>query len=109
MPASPEPKAKVTMLTRSVRTPRQHLLTALSSTTLSGYLDTTASWKFGTGNTPLPGRVYDGPDTQDGFNMNVVSLTLDKPLDEAEWSSGYHTQLLLGPGASKRGTGLGIA
>lgn len=84
----------------------QHILTALSSTTLSGYVDTTASWKFGTGNTPLPGRVYDGPDTQDGFNMNVVSLTLDKPLDEAEWSSGYHTQLLLGPGASKRGTGL---
>ncbi len=84
----------------------QHILTALSSTTLSGYVDTSATWKFGTGNTPMPGRVYDGPDTQDGFNLNVVSLTLDKPLDEAEWSSGYHVQMLLGPGASKRGTGL---
>jgi hypothetical protein len=78
--------------------------TALSSTTLSGYVDTTAIWKFGTGNSPMPGRVYDGPDVQDGFNLNVVSLTLSKPLDEAEWSAGYNVQLLLGPGAVKRGT-----
>jgi hypothetical protein len=78
--------------------------TALSSTTLSGYIDTTAIWKFGTGNANMPGRVYDGPDVQDGFNLNVVSLTLNKPLDESEWSSGYNVQLLLGPMASKRGT-----
>jgi hypothetical protein len=50
--------------------------------------------------------VYDGPDTQDGFNLNVVSLTLDKPLDESEWAAGYHVQMLMGPGAAKRGTGL---
>lgn len=78
--------------------------TALSSTTLSGYVDTTAIWKFGTGNTPMPGRVYDGSDVQDGFNLNVVSLTLNKPLDESEWSAGYNVQLLFGPGAVKRGT-----
>ncbi len=80
--------------------------TALSSTTLSGYVDTTASWKFGTGNANMPGRVYDGPDTQDGFNMNVVSLTLDKPLDETQWAAGWHAQMLFGPFAAKRGTGL---
>jgi hypothetical protein len=79
--------------------------TTLSSTTLSGYVDTTAIWKFGTGNSPMPGRVYDGPDVQDGFNLNVVSLTLNKPLDEAEWAAGYNVQLLFGPGATKRGTG----
>lgn len=79
--------------------------TALSSTTLSGYIDTTMDWSFGTGNANLPGRVYDGPDTQDGFNLNVVSLTLNKPLDETEWAAGYNVQLLFGPGASKRGTG----
>jgi len=79
--------------------------TALSSTTLSGYIDTTADWSFGTGNANLPGRVYDGPDTQDGFNLNVVSLTLNKPLDETEWAAGYNVQMLFGPGASKRGTG----
>lgn len=82
------------------------VLTALSSTTLSGYVDTTAVWKFGTGDANLPGRVYDGPDVQDGFNLNVVSLTLDKPLDKTDWSAGYHVQMLMGPGAAKRGTGI---
>lgn len=82
------------------------VLTALSSTTLSGYVDTTAIWKFGTGNANMPGRVYDGSDVQDGFNLNVVSLTLDKPLDKSDWSAGYHVQMLMGPGAAKRGTGL---
>ncbi len=79
---------------------------ALTSTTISGYVDTTASWKFGTGNANMPGRVYDGADTQDGFNMNVVSMTLNKPLDEGEWASGYNVQFLFGEGARKRGTGL---
>jgi hypothetical protein len=82
------------------------VLSSLSSTTLSGYVDTTAVWKFGTGNANMPGRVYDGPDVQDGFNLNVVSLTLDKPLDESDWAAGYHVQMLMGPGAAKRGTGL---
>jgi len=82
------------------------VLTALSSTTLSGYVDTTAVWKFGTGDANMPGRVYDGPDVQDGFNLNVVSLTLDKAPDASAWSAGYHIQMLMGPGATKRGTGL---
>jgi hypothetical protein len=69
-------------------------------------VDTTAVWKFGTGDANMPGRVYDGSDVQDGFNLNVVSLTLDKPLDTNAWSAGYHIQMLMGPGASKRGTGL---
>src|SRR6266568_9156438 len=82
------------------------VLTSLSSTTLSGYVDTTAVWKFGTGNANMPGRVYDGADVQDGFNLNVVSLTLTKPLDATdEWAAGYNVQLLFGPGATKRGTG----
>jgi hypothetical protein len=82
------------------------VLTALSATTLSGYVDTTAVWKFGTGDANMPGRVYDGPDVQDGFNLNVVSLTLDRPPDADAWSAGYHIQMLMGPGAMKRGTGL---
>jgi len=82
------------------------VLTSLSATTLSGYIDTSATWAFGTGNANLPGRVYDGPDTQDGFNMNVVSLTLNKPLDVSPWAAGYNVQTLFGPGAKKRGTGL---
>lgn len=81
------------------------VLTSLSSTTLSGYVDTSAVWKFGTGNANMPGRVYDGPDVQDGFNLNVVSLSLTKPLEGDGWAAGYNVQLLFGPGATKRGTG----
>lgn len=84
--------------------------TALSSTTLSGYVDVNAIWRSGTGGGAGPGRLYDvnqtGISEQDGFNMNVVSLTLDKPLDEGQWSAGYHVQTLIGPGAVGRGTAI---
>jgi hypothetical protein len=80
--------------------------TAVSATTLSGYIDTTAFWAPGTGNVNQPGLVGgQGATVLDAFSMNVVSLTLAKPLDESEWSSGYNVQMLLGPGASYRGTG----
>ena len=79
------------------------LLTALSATTLSGYVDTSAIWLFGTGNS-LPGRSFDGSDKQDGFNLNVVSLAIEKPLDEAAWSAGYRAQLLFGPDANTLGS-----
>ena len=86
------------------------LQTALSSTTLSGYVDASAIWRAGTGGGAGPGRLYDvnstGISKQDGFNLNVVSLTLDKPLDEGQWSAGYHVQTLIGPDAQGRGTGL---
>src|SRR5436309_11727068 len=75
------------------------VLTAVSSTQLSGYVDTSAIWKFGTGNANLPGRQYDGPAKQDGFNLNVASLTLEKPLSEDQWASGYKADLWFGPDA----------
>lgn len=82
----------------------QHqVLTALSSTTLSGYVDTSANWNFGTDHsqTGIPGRVFDGtPDKLDGFNFNVVKLTLEKPLDEGQWAAGYKTDLVFGPDAN---------
>ena len=80
--------------------------TAVSATTLSGYIDTTAFWAPGTGNVNQPGLVAgQGATVLDAFSMNVVSLTLEKPLDESEWSSGYKVQMLMGPGAAYRGTG----
>lgn len=75
------------------------VLTSVSSTQLSGYVDTSAIWKFGTGNDLLPGRAYDGVDKLDGFNFNVASLTLEKPLSEEQWAAGYTVQMLLGPDA----------
>jgi hypothetical protein len=81
----------------------QHqVLTALSSTTLSGYVSTSAIWKFGTGgpgNVNMPGRSFDGAGKQDGFNLDVVKLTLEKPLDEGQWAAGYRVDILAGPDA----------
>jgi hypothetical protein len=80
------------------------VLTSLSSTTLSGYVDTSAQWNLGTGNAFSPPYSFGGASKADGFNLNVVQLSLDKPLDESEWASGYHVDLWLGPDANAIGT-----
>ena len=84
------------------------VLTALSATTLSGFVDTSAIWKFGTG-TQVIGRKFDKTDKQDGFNLNVVQLVLEKPLDESQWSAGYKVDLLFGPDAVGYNTSVGAA
>ena len=73
--------------------------TALASTTLSGYVDTSAQWNFGTGNENLPPYRFGGSGKADGFNLNVVQLRLEKPLDEAEWAAGYRFDIWAGPDA----------
>jgi len=73
------------------------VLTAVSSTQLSGYVDTSAIWKVGSGNANLPGRAFDGVGKLDGFNLNVVGVTLEKPLSEDQWAAGYKLELLFGP------------
>ena len=86
------------------------VLTALSSTTLSGYVDVSAQWNPGTGNAnPVP--VTFNRNKQDGFNLNVVQLSLSKPLDESEWAAGYNMDLWFGPDAKTLGTSsyLGLA
>jgi hypothetical protein len=98
----------------------QHsVMTALSSTTLSGYVDTSASWWTGNQNKPgaltpgLPGRTFDGANKQDGFNLNAVKLVLEKPLGDATtWSAGYKADLVFGPDAdyyASRNTITGVA
>ncbi|MEO6034280.1 MAG: outer membrane beta-barrel protein [Verrucomicrobiota bacterium] len=74
------------------------LMTALSSTVISGYVDASAVWNPGTGNAN-PAPVSFNAGKQDGFNLNVVNLTLEKPLDEGTWSAGYKVELLFGPDA----------
>jgi hypothetical protein len=78
--------------------------TALSSTTISGYVDTSAQWNFGTGNANLPDYKFGGADKADGFNLDVVQLRIEKPLDESEWSAGYRGDLWFGPDANTLGT-----
>jgi hypothetical protein len=75
--------------------------TALASTTLSGYVDTSVQWNFGTGNANLPPYAFGGSSKADGFNLNVVELRLDKPVEAADvWGAGYHVDLLAGPDAN---------
>lgn len=90
------------------------LQTAMTSTTISGYVDTSMQWNLGTGNQNLPGYAFGGPSKADGFNLNVVQLTIAKPLDEGEWASGYRADLWFGPDANgsrwgEGGLGLGTA
>jgi hypothetical protein len=80
--------------------------TAVSATTLGGYVDTSAIWKFGTGtesgaagSEALPGRAFDGAGKTDGFNLHVVGLTLERPLGAEDWAAGYRVDLLFGPDA----------
>ncbi len=78
--------------------------TALSSTSLSGYVDTSAQWNFGTGNANMPAYRFGGPEKADGFNLNVVQLRLERPLDESEWAAGYRADFWFGPDANTLGT-----
>src|SRR6266436_3878928 len=81
------------------------VMTALSSTTLSGYVDTSMQWDLGTGNANPPPFAYNAG-KQDGFNVNVVKVTLEKPLDEGQWAAGYKVDLAFGPDATiVEGTG----
>jgi hypothetical protein len=76
---------------------------ALSNTTLSGYVDVSAQWNLGQtkglygilGNTP--GYAYGGINKADGFNLNAVDIALDKAQDESPWAAGYHVELMAGP------------
>ena len=80
------------------------VLTALSSTTISGYVDTSAQWNFGTGNAYNPPYKFGGANKADGFNLDVVQLSIAKPMDEREWAAGYRVDLWFGPDANTLGT-----
>jgi hypothetical protein len=85
------------------------VLTALSSTTISGYVDVSAHWAVGSGNGNPPPYHYNTPSKQDGFNLNKVKVRIDKPLDEATWAAGYRADLLFGPDANVFGTASSFA
>jgi hypothetical protein len=78
------------------------VLTAIATTTISGYVDTSAQWNFGTGNANLPFYTPNGAagaTKADGFNLDSVALTFSKPPGEGGWGAGYNATLLFGPDA----------
>src|SRR2546423_15591532 len=79
------------------------MMTALSSTTISGYVSTSMEWNPGTGNAYVPGFAFN-KGKQDGFNLDVVKLTIERPLDEAQWAAGYKVDLIFGPDAHQLAT-----
>lgn len=97
------------------------VLTAVSQTTLGGYVDTSIMWKPGTGNggaadldasgtgESMPGRFNDGSSKADGFNLNVVGLTVERPLGDDTWAAGYRADILFGPDAVRYNPSAGIA
>jgi hypothetical protein len=73
-------------------------VTALSATTVSGYVDTSAVWNPGTGNAnPAPYGV--NPGKQDGFNVDSIDIKISKALEERAWSAGYTAEFDWGPDA----------
>jgi hypothetical protein len=74
--------------------------TLLSSTTLSGFVDTSAIWKLDHGRSVINRFANTGSDRQNGFNLNSVNVQLEKAVDEGTWSAGYKTELMFGPDAS---------
>ncbi len=79
------------------------VLTALATTTISGYVETSAHWNPGTGNGNVPIYAPNGTSAgmqADGFNLDVVALTLSKPPGEGDWAAGYNATLLFGPDAT---------
>jgi len=80
-------------------------MTALSATTISGFVDTSAQWNPGTGNANNPAYLFGGPGKADGFNLNVVKLVIAKDPEASDgWGAGYKVDLLFGPDANAYGT-----
>jgi len=74
------------------------LQTALSNTTISGYVDTAASWRPGTdqngnGGPNIPRYSFA---QNDGFSLNAIDIAIDHPEDESPWAAGYHVELMGG-------------
>jgi hypothetical protein len=88
------------------------LQTALSNTTISGYVSASFNWAIYPGdylNSPagaIPFQGYNHASNGDynynkenGFNLDVVKLSIAKPQDESPWASGYQIDLIFGPDA----------
>jgi hypothetical protein len=77
------------------------LNTALSNTTISGYVSTSVNWQVNhSGDGDSVGESIPLQQGKaNGFNLDVVKLSIAKPQDESPWASGYQVDLLFGPDA----------
>lgn len=78
--------------------------TALTDTTISGYVSASANWTWSPGagheaDSPVGGIPLQGGKSN-GFNLDVVKLSIAKPQDDTPWAAGYQVDLLFGPDAT---------
>jgi len=79
--------AGVVSLASTAQAEENSVLTALSSTVISGSVEASYVGSFSSSNN-LTGR--------DGFLLNGASLAIGSPLGESDYSAGYNVELLLG-------------
>ena len=72
------------------------LQTALSSTTISGYVDVAAQYNTGNQNAGSFVPAGTAQSKVDNFSLNTLDISLDKPEDASPWASGYHVDLNFG-------------
>jgi len=77
--------------------------TALSDTTISGYVDVAAQFNpnGSSGSGLSPNYYYNS--NPNSINLNVVNIAINKPLDESPWASGYRVEFAVGPVANSMG------
>jgi hypothetical protein len=104
-------------VTQAEETPSESVMTALSSTIISGYVSTSIHWNPGTGNLGNPAYSFGDTSTAaagagrkgDGFYLDVVKIALEKPLAaDDNWAAGYKAELIFGPDATTLATGNNI-
>lgn len=87
--------------------------TALSQTTLSGYVDTAMQWNPNSNQGIARGYPGNAPRyafaQNDGFSLNAVDIALDKPEDTSQWAAGYHVEMMYGSDAVGVPFGVGQA
>ncbi len=79
--------AGVVSLASTAQAEENSVLTALSSTVISGSVEASYVGSLSSGN-----RLY----SDDGFVANGASLAIGSPLGEGDYSAGYNVELLLG-------------
>jgi hypothetical protein len=92
----------LTSAARADETKVSQLNTALSNTTISGYVDVASQFNPNGGG-GAPNYYYGQP--ANSINLNVVDIAIDKPMDESPWASGYHVEFWVGPNGQALGVG----
>jgi hypothetical protein len=73
--------------------------TALSNTTISGYVDVAAQYNIGNYGPTAGVPAGTAGSKIDNFSLNDVDIAFDKPEDESPWASGYHIDINAGTDA----------